>query len=54
MEKGVTFPTRACGVRPITMHCTVSVGQSEQTVLVRRRDFVENEVFERQVIENLQ
>ncbi len=27
--------------------CTVPVGQSEQTVLVRRRDFVENEEFER-------
>ncbi len=27
--------------------CTVSAGQSEQTVLVWRRDFVENDVFER-------
>ncbi len=27
--------------------CTVPVGQSEQTALVRRRDFVENEAFER-------
>ncbi len=27
--------------------CTVPVGQSEQTALVGRRDFVENEVFER-------
>ncbi len=27
--------------------CTVSVGQSEQTVLVRRRGFVEYNVFER-------
>ncbi len=27
--------------------CTVPVGQSEQTVLVGRRDFVENEAFER-------
>ncbi len=27
--------------------CTVLAGQSEQTVLVGRRDFVENEAFER-------
>ncbi len=27
--------------------CTVPVGQSEQTVLVGRHDFVENDVFER-------
>ncbi len=27
--------------------CTVPVGQSEQTALVGRRDFVENEAFER-------
>ncbi len=27
--------------------CTVPVGQSEQTVLVGRRDFVENDAFER-------
>ncbi len=27
--------------------CTVSVGQSEQTALVWRRDFVENKAFER-------
>ncbi len=27
--------------------CIVPVGQSEQTALVRRRDFVENNVFER-------
>ncbi len=39
MERGVTFPTHACGVWP--------VGQSEQTELVGRRDFVENEAFER-------
>ncbi len=26
--------------------CTGSVGQSEKTVLVGRRDFVENEAFE--------
>jgi len=27
--------------------CTVSAGQSEHTVLVRRKDFVENDMFER-------
>ncbi len=27
--------------------CTVPVGQSEQTVLVGRKDFVESEAFER-------
>ncbi len=45
MERGVTFPT------PLVVfsqsQCTVPVGQSEQTVLVGRRDFVENEAFER-------
>ncbi len=30
--------------------CTVPVGQSEQTVLVGRRGFVENYVFERRSI----
>ncbi len=29
------------------LQCTVPAGQSEQTVLVGRRDFVENEAFER-------
>ncbi len=29
------------------LQCTVPVGQSEQTVLVGRRDFAENEAFER-------
>ncbi len=33
--------------------CTVPVGQSEQTVLVGRRGFVENDVFERRGIEEL-
>ncbi len=33
--------------------CTVSAGQSEQTALVGRRDFVENEA-ERRGIEDLQ
>ncbi len=27
--------------------CTASAGQSEKTVLVGRRDFVENDTFER-------
>ncbi len=52
--KGALHFRRGLWCRPITMHCTVSVGQSEQTALVWRRDFVENEAFERQVIENLQ
>ncbi len=43
--KGSYISNAACGVRPNTMHW--SVGQSEQTVLVGRRDFVENEAFER-------
>ncbi len=43
--KGRYISDVACCVRPITMHC--AVGQSEQTVLVGRRDFVENEAFER-------
>ncbi len=56
MLSGVTFPMHACGVPPITMHwvswpiraeCTGSVGQSEQTALVGRRGFVDNNEFER-------
>ncbi len=45
METGVTLPTwlKVFG----QSQCTVLVGQSEQTALVRRRDFVENEAFER-------
>ncbi len=45
MEGGITFPMwlELFG----QSQCSVSAGQSEQTVLVRRRDFVENEVFER-------
>ncbi len=31
----------------IQSQCSVPVGQSEQTVLVGRRDVVENEMFER-------
>ncbi len=41
----VTFPTRL--VVFDQSQCTVPVDQSEQTVLVRRRVFVENEAFER-------
>ncbi len=40
--KGRYISDAACCVRSITMHC--AVGQSEQTVLVGRRDF---EAFER-------
>ncbi len=46
MERGVTFPTHACGVRPITMH-GASWPIRADCVLVGRRDFVENEAFER-------
>ncbi len=45
MERGVTFPTRLVVFGQ--SQCTVPAGQSEQTVLVRRTDFVENEAFER-------
>ncbi len=45
MERGVTFPTRLVVFGQ--SQCTVPVGQSEQTVLVGRRDFVENDVFDR-------
>jgi len=45
MKRGVTFLTRLVVFGQ--SQCTVPVGQSEQTVLVRRRDFVENEAFER-------
>ncbi len=47
MERGVTFPTSACGVRPITMHCA-------GWPIVGRRGFVENDAFERRGIEELQ
>ncbi len=43
--KGRLFPTRLVVFGQ--SQCTVPVGQSEQTVLVGRRDFVENEAFER-------
>ncbi len=45
MQRGVTFPTRLVVFGQ--SQCTVSAGQSEQTVLVGRRGFVENEAFER-------
>ncbi len=45
MERGVKFPTRLMVFGQ--SQCTVLVGQSEQTALVGRRDFVENEAFER-------
>ncbi len=43
--KGRTFPTWL--VMFGQSQCTGSVGQSEQTVLVGKRDFVENKAFER-------
>ncbi len=45
MERGVTFPTRLVVFGQ--SQCTVSAGQSEQTVLVGRRNLVEKEAFER-------
>ncbi len=44
-DRGRTFPTQLVVFGQ--SQCTVPVGQSEQTVLVGRRDFVENEAFER-------
>ncbi len=41
MERGITFPTWLVVFGQ--SQCTVSDGQSKQTVLVRRRDFEENE-----------
>jgi len=41
----ITFLTRL--VVFSQSQCSVSVGQSEQTALVGRRGFVENEAFER-------
>ncbi len=40
----VTFPTSACGVRPVTMHCASWPIRAD---CVGRRDFVENDAFER-------
>ncbi len=45
MERGVIFPTWLVVLGQ--SQCTVSTGQSEQTVHVGTRDFVENEAFER-------
>ncbi len=45
MERGVTFPARLMVFGQ--SQCTVPVGQSEQTALIGRRDFVINKVFER-------
>ncbi len=45
MERGVTFPTWLAVFGQ--SQCTVPVGHSEKTVLVGRRDFVENKAFER-------
>ncbi len=45
MERVVTFPTRLVVFGQ--SQCTVPVGQSEQTALVERRGFVENDSFER-------
>ncbi len=43
MERAVTFPTRLVVFGQ--SQCTGSV--AEQTVLVGRRDFIENDAFER-------
>ncbi len=45
MERAVTFPKRLVVFGQ--SQCTGPVGQSEQTALVGRRDFVENEAFKR-------
>ncbi len=45
MVRGVTFPMRLVVFGQ--SQCSGSVGQSEQTALVWRRDFVENDTFER-------
>ncbi len=42
MERGVTFPSQLAVFGQ--SQCTLPVGQSEQTVLVGRRGFVENEI----------
>ncbi len=43
--KGRYISDAACGVRPITMHC--ASWPIRAAALVGRRDFVENEAFER-------
>ncbi len=45
VERGVTFLTRLVVFGQ--SQCTVPVGQSDQTVLVGRRNLVENDSFER-------
>ncbi len=45
MERGVAFRTQLVVLGQ--SQCTMPVGQSEQTVLDRRRDFVESDAFER-------
>ncbi len=45
MERGVTFLKRLVVFGK--SQCSGSIGQSVQTALVGRRDFVENEGFER-------
>ncbi len=45
IERGITFPTWLVVFGQ--SQCTGSVAQSEQTVLVGRRDIVENKAFER-------
>ncbi len=47
-EKVFTFPMRLVVFGQ--SQCTLPVGQSEQTVLVGSRDFVENEAFERKIM----
>ncbi len=44
IERGIIFPTRACGVRPITMHW---VSWPIRALMHGRRDFVGNDAFER-------
>ncbi len=44
-DRGVTFPTWLVVFGQ--SQCTVPVGQSEQTVLVGRRNFAFDEAFER-------
>ncbi len=45
MERGVTFPTSACGVRPITMHWVSWPIRAD--CACQKEELVENEAFER-------
>ncbi len=45
MVRGVTFPSYAWGIRPITMHWIA--GQSEHTLLLRTMSFVKTDVFQK-------